>query len=621
MHKLGFIILLSVFLLLFSQYLYSQNKVKNVVIFFSLGSNITAYQYVLEGFKSTFNQNTDEPSNLIIEFMDIGRLNNEDHARQLIEMYNIKSYETNFDLLITVGPGINALLLKYGQNLLKTSLVLNLDLGIPGRVSLQDLHVKNGIEVLTIFKVSSTLKTAFALFPDYKNVYVIGGTSNVDSFFMSFVRKSKAEFEPVYNFKLISGITMDSTIRLTKKIPSNSIIIIPSYLTDAKNMTFSTPEALKIISNSAVAPVFTLTDVFSKKEGGIGGYVFSYTFYGKEAGRIASEMLSGKLPKDITVDENSLYQYIFDWQQLKRWKIQDSKAIPADSIFYNKDYDFFAEYKLYIIAILLFLILETVLILYLFRLNKRQKAIVKQMAEAETLYRVIAREQRLMTMVQLTASLSHELSQPLTAILYNTQTLLEYHKSGLAEPGEVEELLLKILKDDKRAGGLISSVRSLMKLEVRDKEKVDINAIIQDTISLFDPEAIQKHIKVISNHAKNSVFVWGDKIQLQQVLLNLLYNAAHAIENIDAENRVIEIDQRPDKGSVTVSVRDTGEGIEEEAKESLFNPFVTSRKTGLGIGLAVSRTIIVNHEGEIWASNISGGGAEFSFRLKISTHD
>jgi signal transduction histidine kinase len=611
-----FILLLAGSLIFLSQLSYSQNRVKNVVVFFSLGSNLTSYQYLLDGFKSTLNQNTYQPGNLIVEFMDIGRSYNEDHARQIIEMYNTKSYNTNFDLLVTVGPGINDLLLKYGQNLLKTTPVINLDLEIQGRITLQDLKVKNGIEVLAKFKVGKTLKAAFALFPEYKNVYVISGTSNVDSFFTSLVEKSKSEFEPEYNFKFISGISMDSTIRLVKKIPSNSILFVPNYNNDAGNMTFSTPEALKFISNNALAPVFTISDVFSKKEGGIGGYVFSYTFYGKETGRIANEILKGKLPKDIRVNENSLYQYIYDWQQLKRWNLLDSKAIPADSIFYNKDFDFFAEYKWYIIISILFLIFETLLILYLFRLNKRQKAIVKQKAEADILYRNLAREQRMMTMVQLTASLSHELSQPLTSILYNTQACLQYQKSGEAEPGMIEELLIKIINEDKRAGNLISSVRSLMKLEVRDKEKVDLNANLQETVSLFEPEAKQKQINVILLLQKNPIFVYGDKIQLQQVLLNLLYNATHVFENTDRENRTIHIFQKVEKGSVIVSVRDSGPGIDEEIKKNIFNPFITSRTNGLGIGLALSRTIIVNHNGEIWAENVPGGGAEFSFKLK-----
>lgn len=621
MHKRRFLLLLPAFLLLFSQYSYSQYKVKNVVVFFSLGSNLTSYQNLLEGFKSTFNQNTNEPSNLIVEFMDIGRLYNDDHARQIIEMYNNKSYKTNFDLLVTVGPGINALLLKYGQNLLKTSPILDLDLEIPGRISLKELHIKNGIEILAKFKVGSTLKTAFALFPDYKNVYVISGFSNVDLYFTSLVSKSKAEFEPAYNFKFISAISMDSTIRLVKKIPSNSIIIVPNYNSDSRNMAFSTPEALKFISNNATAPVFTISDVFSKKEGGIGGYVFSYTSYGKETGRIANQMLSGKPVKDITIKENSLYQNIYDWQQLKRWKLLDSKAIPADSILYNKEFDFFAEYKWYLMASFMFLMLESLLIVYLIRLNKKQKAIVKQKTEADNLYRILAREQRLMTMVQLTASLSHELSQPLTAILYNTQACLEYQKSGTAEPGQMEELLQKIIKDDKRAGGLISSVRSLMKMEVRDKEKVDLNTLILDSVSLFESEAIQNHIDVNLDLQKNPVFVYGDKIQLQQVLLNLMYNATHAIDNAESEKRTIHISQRIEKGLVTVSVRDSGPGIENELKKNIFNPFVTTRVSGLGIGLAVSRTIILNHNGEIWAENIPGSGAEFCFKLKLFKKD
>jgi signal transduction histidine kinase len=181
----------------------------------------------------------------------------------------------------------------------------------------------------------------------------------------------------------------------------------------------------------------------------------------------------------------------------------------------------------------------------------------------------------------------------------------------------MEELLLKIIKEDKRAGSLISSVRSLMKLEVRDKEKVDLNANIQDTVSLFEPEAIQKHTKLILLLLKNPVYVFGDKIQLQQVLLNLLYNAAHVLDNVVSENRSIQIAQRIEKGSVIVTVRDSGPGINDEIIKNIFNPFVTSRASGLGIGLALCRTIIINHNGEIWAENIPGGGAEFSFKLKL----
>ena len=135
------------------------------------------------------------------------------------------------------------------------------------------------------------------------------------------------------------------------------------------------------------------------------------------------------------------YQNIFDWRVLKKWDLLNSKALPSDSIYYYKEYDFLAEYKWYILAGILFLVLETFLIVYLYKLNVRQKAIVRQKIEAENLYRIIVREERLMMMVELTASLSHELSQPLTAILYNAQACLRFLKLEKPEPGQIEEIL------------------------------------------------------------------------------------------------------------------------------------------------------------------------------------
>ena len=124
------------------------------------------------------------------------------------------------------------------------------------------------------------------------------------------------------------------------------------------------------------------------------------------------------------------------------------------------------------------------------------------------------------------------------------------------------------------------------------------------------------------NHSPNrSVFVHGDKIQLEQVILNFLYNAGHAIESSDTDSRIIELFQHIDKDSVKVSIRDSGSGIKEEVKDKLFKPFVTSRESGFGIGLAVCRSIIENHNGEIWAENLPEGGAEFSFTLKIITDE
>jgi signal transduction histidine kinase len=604
-------------LVLTPQKVLAQNKVKNILILFSLSSNLPSYQNLLEGLKSILSEGNGEPVNLIIEYLDMGRSENEEYDRHIIEMYNKKLKGVKIDLLIAVGPGVNALLLKYEQDELKSVPVLDLDLDMPGRTSLRDLGVKNGLEIVVKLDIRNTLKEAFDLFPEYKNVFVISGVSNSDIYFTSLVSKNINEFGPSYNFNFISGLSMDSTLSFVKNIHENSIVIVPLFLQDSRNVPFSTPEALTFISANSRAPVFTLTDAFGKKQGGIGGFVLSYRNVGKEAGRIAREMLKGTQPKNISVNEVSFYQHIFDWQELKRWNLLDSKAIPADSIFYNQDISFFTKYEWYILGLLIFLVSQTMLILYLYKLNRRQKEITEKMLETENMHRELIREDRLAKMTELTASLSHELNQPLTAILYSAQAGKRFIQSGKLDQRQAQEIFDNIIEDDKRAGSIISSVKSLMKLENRDKENVNLNILIQETIDIVKTEAIRHGIKISLNCNPRHEIVNADKIQLQQVLMNFIRNAMIAMERNDPENKKLQIALTSEKSSAIVSVSDSGPGIDDSIKERLFMPFVTTTKKGFGIGLALSRSIIEKHNGEIWAENLPSGGARFSFRLHI----
>jgi signal transduction histidine kinase len=614
-HKISSIVI--IFLFIFSQNSFPQRKIKNVVIFFSLSANLPSYQNFIEGFNSTLSIGNGEPRNLIIEYLDIGRTENELYAKHIIDLYNTKFSKTNIDLLITFGPGIYPILEKYGLKVLNTSRSINIDLDLPDRKYLQTSGDENSINLILKLLTRNTLKTAFGLFPDYKNVFVISGISKTDKFFTSSIENCKMEFEPEYNFTFISDITMDSTIQYVKGIPANSIVIVTTYLLDKNNVPFSTPEVLSTISHNCKAPLFPVTDSFTKKEGGIGGNILSFVYLGKETGRIALEILNGKPFREITVNGNSFYRNIYDWQQLKKWDLLNSRGISTDSIFYNKEISFFSKYKWYLFGSLIFIFSQTLLILYLIRLNRRQKKIAKEMVETENMYRELIREDRLAKMTVMTASLAHELNQPLTAILYSAQAGKRFLQSGKLDQKQANEIFDNIIEDDKRAGGIISSVKGLMKIETRENEKVNLNALIQETVNIIHSEAVRQGIRINLKLAASPAYLIGDRIQLQQVLLNFIRNATIALEHFNRENKTLEIVQLLNKGSVTVSVRDNGPGINEEIKEKLFKPFITSRSSGFGIGLALSRSIIEKHKGDIWANNLAEGGAEFSFRLHI----
>jgi C4-dicarboxylate-specific signal transduction histidine kinase len=233
------------------------------------------------------------------------------------------------------------------------------------------------------------------------------------------------------------------------------------------------------------------------------------------------------------------------------------------------------------------------------------------------MFNKIVREDRLSKLTVLTASLSHELNQPLTAILSCAQAGMRFLDSDELDREQAREIFRNIIEDDKRAGGIISGVRALMKLEIREKEKVMVNSMLNETLDIMRTEISRHGIRITTDFEDSPVFISADKIQIQQVLLNFLRNSIDAMEENDPENKKIEVSTRLITDTVIVSVLDSGPGIDKSILDSIFKPFVTAGKPGFGIGLAVSRSIIENHQGSIWAENKRGGGAEFSFRLKV----
>ena len=594
----------------------SQDKVKSVVIFFAYNSNLPSYEKILAGLKTSIS-GSDTRVNLMVEYLDIGRSGNDDYSKFIIDMYNNKLKEFSVDLLITVGPGMtNAL--KYCDSTLKNVNTINIDLDMTGRVTLADLKIKNGKEIILKFQVTNSLKQAFALFPGHNNVFVITGRSQLDSYFSSLIRQCKNEFEPIHNFNFVPTMTMDSTIRFVRKIPANSIVLVPAYLEDAADVPFSTPEVLEMITKNCSAPVFLpITDAGVNTEGGVGGYLFSYTRLGEETGRIANEILNGKNIQDITVNENSFYGHFYNWKELKRWHLTNSKMIPGNSIFYNRDTSFLELYKWYILGVLLFILSQTFLIFYLFRLNKRQKAITAKMEETEGMHRELIRTDRLSKMSTLTASLSHELFQPLAAIRYTAEAGKLFIESDRLDPGKAFQLFQNILEDDIRATKIITSVKSLMKTETPEKENLNLNALISETADLITADAKRNRITIKIGCEADKVTVFGDKIQLQQVLMNFIRNAEAAMEKNDPERKILEIILRVIKDDAVVSVRDSGSGIDSSIREKLFKPFVSTKKEGFGIGLTLCKSLIENHNGKIWAEDIPGGGTVFAFSLKV----
>jgi len=418
----------------------------------------------------------------------------------------------------------------------------------------------------------------------------------------------------------ISNISMDEVLRKVRHLPENSLLVLSSFTTDSRHVPYFNYESTRLISKAANAPLITYSDI-GFGTGALGGYFLSFEKVAAFAAGASIKILNGTDPKTIQVKESDYYDQAYDWRILKRWHIEDSKLISEESKILFKEISFFARYRWQILLLMLFVILETILIVYLFRVYRRQREIMRQKEETERLQLQLFREERLVRMAELTASLSHELNQPLTAILYSAQAGKRFLDSGKLDSGQAKEILDNIIEDGKRAGGVIGSVRNLMKSETREKETFSLQDALQETIDIYNSEALQQNIRIRFSQTGKAVLISGYKSELQQVLLNLLSNAAKAMWDNRIENKIIDIKQHFNRSSVTVSVRDNGTGISDDIKDKLFKPFTTTYKGGLGIGLSISRTIIERHGGSIRAENLEGGGAEFSFTLKVTENE
>jgi two-component system, cell cycle sensor histidine kinase and response regulator CckA len=239
----------------------------------------------------------------------------------------------------------------------------------------------------------------------------------------------------------------------------------------------------------------------------------------------------------------------------------------------------------------------------------------KEEVERFTARRELLRTERLLRMGELTASLAHELNQPLTSILCNAGAALVSIRSDRFDMVELTEILEDIVDDDKRAGDIIRSLRSMVTPGESEPELVAINDVLRQVVALFNSESIMRRIKVDMDFADPLPRVNIDRVQLQQVAINLMMNAADSMMNASKNRRIVIRTQMADDGGVLVAIRDFGSGIDEKDLAMIFEPFFTTKRSGLGMGLSLSRSIIEGHGGHIRAENNSDGGSTFCFDL------
>jgi C4-dicarboxylate-specific signal transduction histidine kinase len=241
--------------------------------------------------------------------------------------------------------------------------------------------------------------------------------------------------------------------------------------------------------------------------------------------------------------------------------------------------------------------------------QRAEEALQKSQAE-------LAHVTRVMTLGELMASLAHEVNQPLAAVVTNAQACLRWLALEPPRPDEARAAVERIVRDSNRASEVIQRIRALVKKSEPQMAALDINDVIREAISLEQREMLSRQVSLRTELASALPPVLGDRVQLQQVVINLVMNALEAMAPVTDRPRDLLIrSQRDDSNEVIVAVTDSGMGIDSENAERLFNAFFTTKPTGMGMGLSICRSIIATHGGRLWASPNADHGSTFQFTL------
>ncbi|OIP88452.1 MAG: hypothetical protein AUK55_16150 [Syntrophobacteraceae bacterium CG2_30_61_12] len=584
---------------------------KKILILFPLESNSPGFVQFDQALRSALNESQAYRFDFYVECMDLLRFPGERYLRDLVQIYREKYSTRNIDLIIAPLRLSHDFLAQYAGELFPGTPVLAIDLD----TRLIDAHTlqRSSAVVTGKFAMENTLDLALGLHPKVREVFVVSGASRVDRDVATLVQNAFRGYTERVQFHYLSELSMEETLRGVAALPAHSIIYYVSFFQDADGQAFLPNQAVAMISATASVPVYGLSESYIGA-GAVGGRVYSYVRLGAKTAQAALGILSGEANGAVGPLEEPADQVIFDWHQFKRWGIREAD-LPAGSMVRYRDFSPWQAYRFQILGIASVLILQTLIIgALVFNLKKRRQA----EAEAHRRMTELAHVTRVATIGELAASLAHEINQPLTAILSNAQAAQRFLSSSAPDLDEIRQILDDIVRDDDRVSEVIRRMRALLKKQTDSYESFDLDQAVRECITLVHDSAPLDGLSIRADLNTNLPVVRADRVQLQQVLFNLMVNAVAAMSEAPGTARKMLITTAmEDPRTVKVSVTDSGTGIDELQVDRLFEPFYTTKPSGMGMGLAISQTIVKAHGGKMGALNHPEGGATFYFTLPI----
>lgn len=584
---------------------------KQVILLHSFSTQMKPWSDYAQGIREELNRQSPWPLTITDQSVISARYSNSNPEIAFVDYLSALFAQQPPDVIVSMGgPAVDFAQRYRGRLFPSTPMVLTV---LEQRRVQYSKLTQNDAAVPAQVSYTAVVENILQVLPGTRNVAVVNGASPNEQFWSNEIRKEVMPLKDRIEFTFWDKLSFEDILKKAAHLPPHTAILWEGMSVDAAGVVHDGDDAFKRLHAVSNAPIFGYFEPLIGL-GVVGGPLHLVRDTTRTMASVVVRILGGEKAGDIRAPPMPFSAPVFDWREMRRWGISEGRLPPGSKVYF-RDPTAWDQYRLQILVVCGLILVQTALISGLLVERRRR---VRAQFQASQRSAELAHINRYSIAGELTATIAHELNQPLGAILVNAETAELMVKSQSPDLREIGEILADIRRDDERASEVITRLRSLLKKTPFELKYIDANEVARETARLLSAWTIARETALTSLIAPTPLPIKGDFIQLQQVIINLVVNATDAMSSMPSSERRITISVARDGDSAVLSVSDVGPGIPVAMLKEIFEPFFTTKGRGMGMGLSIARTIVEAHGGQLSAENEAGRGATFRVRLPLS---